>query len=37
MDYCTDHKKAKGTEKGVIKQKLMFKSYKDSLFDNKTV
>ena len=30
-------KKAKGTKKCAIKQKLMFKNYKDSLFNNKTV
>ena len=32
-----DHKKAKGTKKCVIKQKRMFKNYKDCLFNNKTV
>ena len=39
--YLTDdgsnHKKAKGTKKCVIKQKLMFENYKDCLFNNKTV
>ena len=39
--YLTDdgsnHKKAKGTKKCVIKQKLMFGNYKDCLFNNKTV
>ena len=37
--YLTDdgHKKAKGTKKCVIKQKLMFENYKDCLFHNKTV
>ena len=31
------NKKAKGTKKCVIKQKLMFENYKDCLFNNKTV
>ena len=35
-DDGSDHKKAKGTEKCVIKQKLMFENYKDCLFNNKT-
>ena len=37
MDDGSDHKKAKGTKKCVIKQKLMFENYKDCLFNNKTV
>ena len=36
-DYGNDHKKAKGTKKCVIKQKLMFQNFKDCLFDNKNV
>ena len=36
-DDGSDHKKAKGTKKCVIKQKLMFKNHKDCLFNNKTV
>ena len=36
-DYGNDHKKAKGTKKCVIKQKLMFQNFKDCLFNNKTV
>ena len=36
-DDGSDHKKAKGTKKCVIKQKLMFGNYKDCLFNNKTV
>ena len=36
-DDGSDHKKAKGTKKSVIKQKLMFENYKDCLFNNKTV
>ena len=31
------NKKARGTKKCVIKQKLMFENYKDCLFNNKTV
>ena len=31
------HKKAKGTKKCVIKQKFMFKNFKDCLFNSKTV
>ena len=37
MDDGRDHKKAKGTKKCVIKQKLVFENYKDCLFNNKTV
>ena len=37
MDAGNNHKKAKGTKKCVIKQKLMFENYKDCLFNNKTV
>ena len=29
MDDDTEHKKAKGTKKCVIKRELMFKNYKD--------
>ena len=35
-DDGSDHKKAKGTKKCVIKQKLMFENYKGCLFNNKT-
>ena len=31
MDDGSNHKKAKGTKKCVIKQKLMFENYKDCL------
>ena len=31
------NKKAKGTKKCVIKQKVMFENYKDCLFNNKTI
>ena len=37
MDDGSDHKKAKGTKKCLIKQKPLFESYKDCLFNNKTV
>ena len=36
MDDGSNHKKAKGTKKCVIKQKVMFENYKDCLFNNKT-
>ena len=36
-DDSNDHKKAKGIKKCVIKQKLMFKNYKDCLIDSETV
>ena len=37
MDDGSDHKKAKGTKRCAIKQKLMFENYKDCLFNNKTI
>ena len=37
MDDGSNHKKAKGTKKCIIKQKLMFENYKHCLFNNKTV
>ena len=36
-DDNSEVKKSKGTKKCVIKRRLMFESYKDSLFNNKTV
>ena len=36
MDDGSNHKKAKGTKKCVIKQKLMFENYKVCLFNNRT-
>ena len=36
-DDGNDHKKAKGTKKCVIKQKLMFQNFKDCLFNNKNI
>ena len=37
MNDDTEHKKAKGTKKCIIKQRLMFENYKDSLFNDKTI
>ena len=37
MDEDSEHKKAKGTKKCVIKRKLMFKNYKDCRFNNKII
>ena len=37
MEDGSDHKKAKGTKKCVIKRKLMFENYKDSLFNVKII
>ena len=36
-DYGINHKKAKGTKKCVIKQKIIFQNFKDCLFNNKNV
>ena len=37
MDDDSGHEKAKGTKKFVTKRGLMFKNYKDCLFNNKTI
>ena len=37
MDNDSEMKKAKGTKRCVIKRRLMFENYKDSLFKNKTI
>ena len=37
LDDDTEHKKAKGTKKSVIKRELMFENYKDSLFNDKII
>ena len=37
MNDDSEKKKAKGIKKCVIKHRLMFESYKDSLFNNKTI
>ena len=33
----SEHKKAKGTKKCVIKRKLMFENYREALFNNKKI
>ena len=37
MDDDIEKKKAKGTKKSIIKRRLMFENYKDSLFKNNTI
>ena len=37
MDDDSEHKRAKGTKKCVIKRELMFENYKDSLFNDKII
>ena len=37
MDDDTENKKAKRVKRCVIKRRLIFKNYKDSLFNNKTI
>ena len=37
MDDESDHKRAKGTKKCIIKRDLMFENYKDSLFNDKII
>ena len=37
MNDNSEVKKSKGTKKCVIKRRLMFENYKDSLFNNKTI
>ena len=37
MKDGSKHEKAKGTKKCVIKRKLMFENYKDSLFNDKII
>ena len=37
MDDDSEKKKAKGVKRCVIKRRLMFENYKDSLFNNKTI
>ena len=37
MDDDSDHKKAKGTKKCVIKRRLIFENYKDCLLNNKII
>ena len=37
MDDDSDNKKAKGVKRCIVKRRLIFKNYKDSLFNNKTI
>ena len=37
MDDGSEHKRAKGTKKCVIKRKIKFKNYKDCLLRNKLI
>ena len=37
MDDDSEKEKAKGIKRCVIKRRLMFENYKDSLFNNKTI
>ena len=37
MDDDSEKKKAKKTKKSIIKRRIMFENYKDSLFNNKTI
>ena len=37
LDDDTEHKKAKGTKKCIVKRELMFESYKDALFNDKVI
>ena len=37
MDDDSEKKKAKGTQKCIIKRRIMFENYKDSLFNNNTI
>ena len=37
MDDGSEVKKTKGTKKSIVKQELMFKNFKDCLFNNKTI
>ena len=37
MDNDSEHKKAKGTKKFVIKTRLMFENYKDCFFNDKII
>ena len=37
MDDDSEHKKAKGTRKCIIKRRLMFENYTDCLFNDKII
>ena len=37
LDDDTERKKAKGTNKCIVKRELMFRNYKDALFNDKII
>ena len=37
LEDGSEHKKAKGTKKCVVKRQLMFEDYKDCLFNDKII
>ena len=37
MDDDSEKKEAQGTKKYIIKRRIMFENYKDSLFNNNTI
>ena len=37
MEDDSEMKKAKGVKRCIVKRRLMFENYKDSLFNNKTI
>ena len=37
LDDDTEHKKAKGTKKCIVKREIIFENYKDSLFNDKVI
>ena len=37
LDDDTEHKKAKGTKKCIVKRVIIFQNYKDSLFNGKVI
>ena len=37
LDDDIEHKKVKGTKKCIVKRELMFKNYKDSLFNDEII
>ena len=37
LDDDTEHKKAKGTKKCIVKRELMFENYKDAVFNDKII
>ena len=37
LDDDTEHKKAKGTNKCIVKREIIFENYKDALFNDKVI